>query len=126
MLGSAPRRMTSLHSILGVLVIAVNGLAFVAGGLYLWRRREPHRPYTHLLALGQVLLVAQAAVGLILLSDDRRAPDRLHYLYGALALGAVLSPWIYAPGEPRKRLAWFVGASLLAAALALRAYLTGS
>jgi heme A synthase len=118
--------MTSLHSIIGVLVIAVNGLAFVAGGLYLWRRREPHRVYAHVLALGQVLLVAQAAIGLILLSEDLRAPDRLHYLYGALALGAVLSPWVYAPAEPRKRLAWFVGASILAAALAVRAYLTGS
>jgi hypothetical protein len=118
--------MTSLHSIIGVLVIAVNGLAFVVGGLYLWRRREPHRVYAHVLALGQVLLVAQAAIGLILLSEDLRAPDRLHYLYGALALGAVLSPWVYAPAEPRKRLAWFVGASILAAALAVRAYLTGS
>jgi hypothetical protein len=123
---SGATRMRELHSIIAVLVIAVNGLAFAAGGVYLWRRREPHRAYAHVLALGQVVLVAQGAVGLILLSEDFRAPDRLHYLYGALALGAILSPWLYAPGEPRRRLAWFVGASLLATGLAIRAYLTGS
>jgi hypothetical protein len=36
----------------------------------------------------------------------------------------VLSPWFYAPKEPRKRLAWFSGATLVAAALAVRAYTT--
>lgn len=118
--------MVGLHSVVGILVIAVNGLAFAAGAVYLRRRREPHRVYAHVLALGQTLLVAQAALGLLLLSEDHRAPDRLHYLYGAFALGAVLSPWVYAPGEARARLAWFSGASLLATALAVRAYTTGS
>jgi hypothetical protein len=45
-------------------------------------------------------------------------------VYGSLALGAVLAPWLYAPSEPRRRLAWFSGASLLAGALAVRAYTT--
>jgi hypothetical protein len=118
--------MTGLHAILGVLVIAVNGIAAGVGGYFLWRRTDPRRYYAHLVALGQTLLIAQAAVGLLLLSEGRRAPDKLHYLYGAVALGAVLSPWIYAPPDPRRRLAWFSGASLLATALAVRGYLTGS
>ncbi len=75
---------------------------------------------------GQTTLLAQGAIGLLLLSSDHRSPDKLHYLYGALALGAIVSPWLYAPAEPRKRLAWFSGASALAAALGVRAYLTGS
>ena len=78
----------------------------------------------HLLSLTQVLVIAQAALGLLLLSDGRRASDRLHYLYGALALGAVLSPWLYAPPAPARRLVWFGGASLVAGALAVRAYVT--
>jgi hypothetical protein len=116
----------TLHAINAFLVLVVNGLGFLVGGLYLWLRREPPRLYAHVLALGQTLLVAQVALGLLLLGDDRRAPDRLHYLYGALALGAILSPWLYAPREPRKRLAWFVGASALATALAARAYVSGT
>jgi hypothetical protein len=115
-----------LHSINGLLVIAINGFAFVVGLVYLWRRREPPRLYAHLVALGQTLLVAQVALGLLLLSDDMRAPDRLHYLYGALALGAILSPWIYAPRERRRRLIWFASASGLATALAVRAYVSGT
>ena len=78
----------------------------------------------HLLALAQTLLVAQVAFGLLLLSDHRRAPDRLHYAYGTFALLAVLSPWLYAPDEPRRRLLWFAGATLVAGALAVRAYMT--
>ena len=54
----------------------------------------------HLLALPQTLLVAQAALGLLLLSGDYRAADELHYVYGAVALGVVLSPWFYAPADP--------------------------
>ena len=46
-------------------------------------------------------------------------------MYGTLALAAVLSPWIYAPREPRARLFWFTVATLLAAALGIRAWTTG-
>ena len=67
-----------------------------------------------------------AAVGLLLLADDRKAADSLHYVYGSLALGAILAPWMYAPAEGRKRLLWFAGTSFLAAALAVRAFMTGS
>ena len=69
-------------------------------------------------------VVAQVGLGLLLLSDGRRAPDRLHYAYGTFALLAVLAPWLYAPAEPRRRLLWFAGATLVAAALAVRAYMT--
>jgi hypothetical protein len=116
----------TLHEINGLLVLAINGLAFLLGLVYLWRRRGAHRAYAHLLALGQTLLVAQVALGLLLLSDDRQAPDELHYLYGALALGAILSPWLYAPRDPRRRLGWFAGTSGLATALAARAYVSGT
>lgn len=79
----------------------------------------------HSLALAQTLLIGQAALGLLLLSDDKRAPDRLHYAYGAFALGAVLSPWFYAPAEGSRRLLWFAATTLLAGALAVRAFMTG-
>ena len=72
-----------------------------------------------------MLLVAQVALGLMLLSDDRRSPDQLHYLYGSLALLAVLAPWFYAPADQSRRVAWFGGAALLAAALGIRALITG-
>jgi hypothetical protein len=98
--------------------VAASAAAFVA------RRRGAGGSVAHLLALAQTLLVAQVGLGLLLLSDHRRAHDRLHYAYGTFALLAVLSPWLYAPNDPRARLAWFAGATLLAAALGVRAYMT--
>ena len=57
-------------------------------------------------------------------SDHKRAADHLHYAYGTFALLAVLSPWLYAPSEPRARLLWFAVATLVAAALGVRAWMT--
>ena len=118
--------MVTAHAILAALVVAVPALAALVGGLVYWRRRGAGRIVANLLALAQTLLVAQVGLGLLLLSDERRTTDGLHYVYGSLSLGAVLAPWIYAPASGAKRLAWFAGMSALAAALAVRAFMTGS
>jgi hypothetical protein len=112
----------------GIVAFVAVGVAAAAGiwGVVAYRgRRGAAAPLGHLLALAQTVLVAQIGIGLLLLSDDRRASDDLHYAYGTLALLAVLAPWFYAPGEPRRRLLWFAVATLLGAALAVRATLTG-
>ena len=118
--------MLAAHEILAVLVVGVPAVAALAGGLIYWRRRRAGRLLANLLALAQTLIVAQVGLGLLLLSDDRRAGDELHYVYSSLALGAILAPWMYAPAEGPKRLLWFAGTSLLAAALAVRAFMTGA
>lgn len=113
-----------LHQLNAFVLVATNLLASGWGASYLLRKRYPGRVYAHVLAAGQALLIAQVALGLLLLSDGRRAPDQLHYLYGTLALVAALAPWLYAPPVPARRLAWFVGATLFATALSVRAYTT--
>jgi hypothetical protein len=118
--------MLSAHEFLAYLVVLVPAMASLAGGIVYWRRRGVGRIVAHLLALAQTLLVAQVALGLLLLSDHHRAADKLHYAYGSLSLAAILAPWMYAPAEGRKRLLWFSGTSMLAAALAVRAFMTGS
>ena len=119
------RAMVSVHVALGVAVLVVCAGAAVLG--FVAYRRGGAGPWVaHALALAQTALIAQAAAGLLLLSDGRRAPDRLHYTYGAIALGVVLSPWFYAPADPRRRLLWFAATTLLAGALAVRAFMTGS
>jgi hypothetical protein len=116
----------TVHHAAAFAVIGSTFGAAAAGGWTYYRRREPRGLLTHLLALAQTLLVAQVGLGLLLLSGHHRADDRLHYLYGTLALLAVLAPWLYAPAERRGRLAWFTGATLVAGALAVRAYLTAT
>ena len=116
--------MDALHAVNGVLVVAANLVALGWGVFFVLRKRSPGRLYAHVLAAAQALVIAQVAIGLLLLSDGQRTPDELHYLYGGLALAAVLSPWLYAPPVPAKRLLWFTGATLFAAALSIRAYTT--
>jgi hypothetical protein len=75
------------------------------------------------------LVIATCAVSALIAfaawrRDHRRASDHLHYAYGTFALLVVLSPWLYAPAEPRARLLWFAVATLVAAALGVRAYMT--
>jgi hypothetical protein len=114
--------MLTAHHVNAFLLIAVCALASAAA---FWaRRRSAGSVVSQLLALAQTLLVAQVALGLLLLSDHHRAKDQLHYAYGTFALAAVLSPWLYAPDEPRARLLWFAVATLVAAALGVRAYMT--
>jgi hypothetical protein len=118
--------MPSAHQWLGAAVVVVCAGAALVGGILYWRARGAGQLTTHLLALAQTLLVAQVGIGLLLLSDDRRAADRLHYAYGSLALGAALAPWFYAPAQGARRLLWFAGMTALAGALAVRAYMTGA
>jgi hypothetical protein len=116
--------MLTVHHGLAFLVIVACLLATVLA-LVAYRRRDGAGALVaHALALAQTLIVAQVAVGLLLLADQRRADKNVHYMYGSLAVLAVAWPWLYAPPDPRRRLAWFAGATLLAAVLALRAYIT--
>jgi hypothetical protein len=114
--------MLTAHHVNAFLVI---GVCLVASASAFWaRRRRAGMTVAQLLALAQTLIVAQVAMGLLLLSRHHRAKDHLHYAYGTFSLLAVLSPWLYAPTEPRARLLWFAVAMLVAAALGVRAYMT--
>ena len=114
--------MLAIHHWNAYLVIAVCLAA--SASAYLARRRSAGRGVSNLLALAQTLVVAQVGLGLLLLSDHRRASDKLHYAYGTFALLCLLSPWLYAPADPRARLTWFAVATFVGAALAVRAYTT--
>jgi hypothetical protein len=118
--------MLTAHHLVAFLVIAVCLVSAVAALVAYGRRRPAGRLVAQLLALAQTILVAQVGLGLLLLTGHRRAADRLHYLYGALALLSILSPWLYAPSDARRRLLWFGGATLLAGVLAVRAYMTAT
>ncbi len=118
--------MVNVHHTVAYLVLAAALASALLGSVTAWRRRKAGHLLSQVIALAQTLVVAQVAMGLILLSQHRRANDQLHYLYGSLSLAAILAPWMYAPKEPRKRLLWFAGSSLVAALLAGRAYMSAT
>jgi hypothetical protein len=118
--------MLTAHRVVAVLVIAVCVLSAVIALVTYGRARGAGRLVSQLLALAQTVLIAQVGLGLLLLADHRRAHERLHYMYGSLALLAALAPWLYAPADARRRLLWFGAATLVAGALAVRAYMTAT
>ena len=76
--------MTDVHITVGVLAIALNGLAALYGGWCWWRAVQTVW-FWRLLRSAQVVLVVQAALGgaLVLLGHK---PPGLHVLYGLLPL----------------------------------------
>jgi hypothetical protein len=113
------------HAVVGSLLIATN-LVVAVWGLVAYRRNAPPgRAFRHALALGQSLVLAQATLGLILLSQGDQPGDRLHFVYGLLPLLAVAYPYALRGEDGRKNLGYFTIASALIVALGIRAFMTG-
>src|SRR2546421_10157484 len=70
---TARSRVTGLHTALGYILIAVNGLAGLAGGWAWWRGTQV-RVFWPLLRAGQLLVLLQAAGGVALLVQGRSLP----------------------------------------------------
>ena len=72
--------MSDLHTQIGAVTIAVNGLAALIG-LVAWLVRRNPRVFWIALRSGQVLVILEAVVGAALLLDGKDLP-RLHLVYG--------------------------------------------
>jgi hypothetical protein len=72
------------HEVAGWVLIGVNALAFLVGGVQWWRG-ETSRAFWPLLRLGQLLVIAEAIDGgvLVLQGDDL---PKLHLIYGLVPL----------------------------------------
>lgn len=77
--------MTDVHVALGIALIGANALAGAWGGVA-WLRRSPSVVFWYLLRVAQVTVVAQAALGILLLLTGSESPDDLHFLYGIAPL----------------------------------------
>jgi hypothetical protein len=73
-----------LHEILGVAVLAANGVA-AAWGAIAWSRGEPSTLFWYLLRGAQATVVVEAVVGTVLAIQGRHA-DAIHYVYGIAPL----------------------------------------
>jgi hypothetical protein len=114
----------TIHYWLGVAVIAVN---LVAGlwGIAIWRRwLSTGRVYAQVLAASQTLIIGQALIGLLLLSQNLRAAEQLHYVYGLLPAALVVFAYSARRDDIRRNILIFSIAALLTSALAVRAFLS--
>jgi hypothetical protein len=73
-----------VHLVVGVLAIALNGLAALLGGWCWWRAR-PSQWFWRVLRAGQVIVVVEVVLGGVLRLTGHKASG-LHVLYGVLPL----------------------------------------
>ena len=111
--------------VVGTLLIVTNGTVGIWGLIAYRRNAPPGGVYMQALALSQTLVIAQATLGLILLSDGYRPGDKLHFAYGLLPLLAIAYPYALRGEDGRKNLLYFAIGSAVVAALGIRAYMTG-
>lgn len=79
------------------------------------------------LAIGQVLVMAQAAFGVVLYAKGFRAITSVHYLYGITAV--IIGPFVWSyvkDRHPRQGLMFYSLIALFIAGLAIRGMTTGS
>jgi hypothetical protein len=117
--------MPVVHAIVGSLLIVVNTLVAVWGAIAYRRNAPPGELFRQALALAQTLVIAQASLGLVLISQGLRPGDQLHFVYGLLPLLAVAYPYALRGEDGRRNLLLFTIGSGLVAALGVRAFMTG-
>jgi hypothetical protein len=117
--------MPEVHMVVGALVIAANAAAGIWGLVAYRRDAPPGRWFMQALAFAQTLVIAQATLGLLLVSSGHRPADKLHFVYGLLPLAAISYPYALRGEDGRRNLLYFSVGSLLVAALGIRAYMTG-
>jgi hypothetical protein len=117
--------MPLVHASVGVLLIATNLAVAIWGFLAYRRDRAPGPAFTQLLAAAHTSVIAQATLGLILLSEGYEPADRLHFVYGLLPLLAVAYPYALRGEDGRRNVLLFSVGSALVTALAIRAFMTG-
>jgi len=73
-----------VHLVVGVLAIALNGLAALLGG-WCWWRAQPSRWFWRALRAGQIMVIVEVVLGGVLRLTGHKTSG-LHVLYGVLPL----------------------------------------
>ena len=96
-------------------------------GLFRFFRKEGiSSNYWGALAIGEILILAQGALGVILWLGGAHPERILHFLYGLIGALVIPGLYLYTRGEERRQVMLVYGISLLiAVALIVRATMTG-
>lgn len=118
--------LTFIHSRIALTTIL---FAFALGAWAAWdyfRRRGVSPSYWGALVIGEILMIAQGIVGLILVLSGALPGDLIHFLYGVLVALSWPSVYIYTNARGGRREAgWYALVSFFIFGLAIRAYMTG-
>jgi hypothetical protein len=118
---------SELHRVVGFAVVGVFSIGWLFGlALWVWRRPAGDWFWRWLVS-AQLLAIAQALAGIVLLILGRRPTDWLHYVYGFGPILIFAIAHALARDENFRRRPWvpFAFASFISFGLTLRALMTG-
>ena len=119
--------MVRVHEFVGFLVVGVFAIGWLFG-LVLWiSKRVAGDWFWRWLVAAQVVAIAQAVLGIVLLLLGERPPTTLHYVYGFGPLVVIAIAHALARDAAFEQRPWipFAVASFICFGLSLRALMTG-
>jgi heme A synthase len=119
--------MTELHSRLALTAIF---FAFAMGAwaaFLFFRGKGVGSSYWGALAIGELLMIAQGVLGILMALTGLRPPDLLHFLYGVLVALAWPGTYVYTNArQGRSEAGIYAIVSFFIFGLAIRALMTGT
>ena len=119
--------MTFIHSRLAMTVLYYCSALALWGLWRFFRRQGIDSNYWGALAIGEVLLIAQGVLGVILLLGAGASPGRsIHILYGAIGALTIPAVYVYTKGgDQRRDMLIYAVVMLFQVAILVRALMTG-
>ena len=116
-----------LHRIVSLSTVIFLGFLGIWGFVRSVRNNSVDGSYMGALVIGELLLITQALLGLILVIDGARPGRTVHFIYGAFALVALPGLFAYLKGDDTNTSQWYFAiATLFLAGVAVRAIGTGA
>ncbi len=118
--------LTQIHGALANTVMYYFVILAMWGLFRFFRKEGISSNYWGALAIGEILILSQGALGLYLWIGGARPERTLHFLYGIIGALVIPGLYLYTRGEERRQVMLVYGVSLLiAVALIIRATMTG-
>ncbi len=114
--------LTVVHERLGTTMLLFLSVAGVWGLATYFLRRSISGSYWGILAVGEILILAQMVVGIILWIDGARPARTIHVLYGIVAVLTIPGYYAYTRGRDDRRASLTYGLiSLFLVGISIRA-----
>ncbi len=118
--------MIVVHGLLANTVVLFTLLAGLWGLLLYLRNRSLDGGYWGILVIGELLILVQGLLGMVLLISGEQPERTVHFLYGVVAALTLPAAYGFMRGRDDRRAVLIYGAlCLFLAAIALRAATTG-
>lgn len=118
--------LTFIHSRMALTAIMFAFVLGVWGAWDFWRGRGIRPSYWGALVIGEILLLAQGLLGVMLVLTGALPYDLLHFLYGVLVVLAWPAVYVYTHArQGRTEVGWYALVAFAIFLLALRAQTTG-